>query len=502
MENLDAIYDFILQTLGVGLFNLLTALLIIIVGYILARLLGGLTRRLLKKIDVDNRISKRMSDDFDLPFVDIEDVAGTAVFWIIILFTIVAALQRLNLAAITAAINPLLTKITNDYIPGLLGAVLLALIAWVVAVILRAIVVRLCKLAKLDDRLTRHGAIEEDEQVSITDTLGTLTFWLVILLFIPAILEALGIAAIALPFQQAIGAFFDYLPNIVSATIIFLVGWLVARVLRRLVVSLLTAVKVVDSLGSRIGLTDEQTLSKLLGTITYAVIMLMVLIAALDALAIEAISGPATAMLEIILGAIPSFIGAVLVLLIAYYIARLVSQLIVEILSGLKFDDWPGRLGINYTGTRTPSQLVGYLVMIGIILLSAVGAADLLQSESISLIMTQIVDFFFRVILALIIVGLGLYFANLARDVATSAGGANGRFWGTTARLVIIVLAVAMALGQLGLASDIVNLAFGITLGAIAFAAALAFGLGSRDVAGREVEQALTNWREGDDAGE
>jgi len=180
----------------------------------------------------------------------------------------------------------------------------------------------------------------------------------------------------------------------------------------------------------------------------------------------------------------------------------LVSQLIVEILTGLNFDNWPERLGINYTGTRTPSQLVGYLVMIGIILLSAVAAADLLQSESISLIMTQIVDFFFRVILALIIVGLGLYFANLARDVVTSAGGANGRFWGTTARLVIIVLAIAMALGQLGLASNIVNLAFGITLAAIAFAAALAFGLGSRDVAGREVEQALSNWREGDNPGE
>jgi hypothetical protein len=494
---MEQIQQFIVQNLGVGLMNLLVALLILIVGYIIARLLGGLTRRLLNKVQVDDKIANRLSADFDLPKINIESLAASVVFWVVILFAIVAAVQRLNLAAITAAINPLLTIITTQYIPGIVGAILLALVAWVIAVVLRAIVVKLCKVAKLDQRLTQHGAITEGEQVSITDTLGTLTFWLVILLFVPSILNALGISAIAVPFMQAISAFFDYLPNIVSAVIIFLIGWLIARVLRQLVTSLLTAVKFVDSLGARVGLTGEQTLSKLLGTFTYAIIMLMVLIAALDALAIEAISGPATAMLNTILNALPSFIGAVLVLIIAYFIARLVSQLVVEVLTGMNFDRWPARLGINYTGARTPSQLVGYLVMVGILLFAAVGAADLLQSPAVTLILTQMVGFFFRVVLALVIIGFGLYFANLIRDIVKSAAGANGRFWGTIARLVVIILSIAMALGQLGLAENIVNLAFGLTLGAIAFAAALAFGLGSRDIAGREVDNLLSSWREG-----
>jgi hypothetical protein len=128
-------------------------------------------------------------------------------------------------------------------------------------------------------------------------------------------------------------------------------------------------------------------------------------------------------------------------------------------------------------------------------LFAAVGAADLLNSTAISLIITQIIDFFFSAIMALVIMGFGLYIANLVQKIVTSAAGTNGRFLGSAVRLIIIIFTVAMALGQLGLAENIVNLAFGITLAAIAFAAALAFGLGSRDIAGREVDQILSNWR-------
>ncbi len=171
------------------------------------------------------------------------------------------------------------------------------------------------------------------------------------------------------------------------------------------------------------------------------------------------------------------------------------TQLVVEILTGLKFDEWPGRLGINYTGTRTPSQLVGYLVLLGIVLLAVLGAADMLQSESLSGILTEWVNFFFQVVLALVIVAVGLYFANLAQGIVASAGGANARLWGTAARLAILTLAVAMALRQLGVANDIVNLAFGLLLGGIILAGALAFGLGGRELAGREAERMLTDWR-------
>ena len=84
---------------------------------------------------------------------------------------------------------------------------------------------------------------------------------------------------------------------------------------------------------------------------------------------------------------------------------------------------------------------------------------------------------------------------RLAQGIVVSAGGANGRVWGLAARVAILVLAVTMALRQLGLASDIVDMAFGLILGAIALSAALAFGLGGREVAGRELDRVVSEWR-------
>lgn len=76
-----------------------------------------------------------------------------------------------------------------------------------------------------------------------------------------------------------------------------------------------------------------------------------------------------------------------------------------------------------------------------------------------------------------------------------SAGGSQANFTATLARVAILVLTTAMALRQLGVANDIVNMAFGIMLGALGVAAALAFGLGSREIAGREVERLVANLR-------
>jgi hypothetical protein len=104
-----------------------------------------------------------------------------------------------------------------------------------------------------------------------------------------------------------------------------------------------------------------------------------------------------------------------------------------------------------------------------------------------------------QLVLALIILGIGIYLANLARGVVLSAGGENAAFLASVARIAILVLAGAMALRQLGIADDIVNLAFGILLGALGIAAALAFGLGGRDVAGREVERFVKSLRNDDE---
>lgn len=491
--------DLINTPLGQGIINFLIALGILILGYIIARVVASIVRRLLERTGLDDRIANALTDGKEGSSFQIEEVIARIVFWIIMLFVIVAVLQRLNLPQVADPINSLLSQVTTIYLPRLGYAALLLAVAWGLATILKFLITRGAEMLRVDERLSEHAALEEGERVSVSDSLATAGFWFIFLLFLPSVLDALGVSQIAEPIQGMFTQVFDYIPNIFGAAITFLVGWFVARIVRQIVSNLLAAVGV-DSVGERVGLTGDRSISSLIGTILYTFILLFTLISALDQLAIEAISGPATLMLNTIINAIPAVFGAAMVLTISYFIGRLVSRLIVDLLAGVGFDGIPGRLGLNLSGGRTPSEWVGYVILVAVMLFAAISAAELLGSAFLANILTTLIGFLGQVILALVIFGIGLYLANMVRGVILSAGGDQANFGATIARMAILVLTGAMALRQLGVADDIVNMAFGILLGALGVAAALAFGLGSTKIAGSEVERFLGSLRSEEDA--
>ena len=137
--------------------------------------------------------------------------------------------------------------------------------------------------------------------------------------------------------------------------------------------------------------------------------------------------------------------------------------------------------------------MIGYLVFVAIMLVAATEASRQLGFLVLVDLITRFMVFAGEVTLGLIILAVGLYLANVAAGVIETSGAAQARMLAITARVAIIVLAGAMALRQMGVAADIINLAFGLLLGAIAVAAALAVGLGARRVAGREVEELIRN---------
>ena len=196
------------------------------------------------------------------------------------------------------------------------------------------------------------------------------------------------------------------------------------------------------------------------------------------------------------------------------------ADLVTNVLTSLGFDRLVARLGLrsvpvptgepgppSTTGTtpeivtpamiptepvvseRTPSEVVGYLVLIVIMIFSAVEAANLLGFEILAVILARLLRYAGQVAVAVVVFGLGIYFANLARNVILATGGPQNNFLAQAARLAIIIFSGALALRQTGVAEDIVNLAFGLLLGAIAVAVAIAFGLGGREIAARELER-------------
>ncbi len=507
-----------------SLIDLGFALLILLVGYLVALLGQSIVKSLLKKTNLDDRLVNWISgSNTPEDKIPIEDWAGTAVFWIIFIFAIVAFLDKLQLTAASTPLTNLLNQVTN-YLPRLFGAAILIAVAWILATITRTLLIRLFRALRLDQRLNQQVADGTTDQFSLTETLGNALYWFIILLFLPAILSTLQLQGLLEPVQNMLYQILSILPNIFAALVIVAAGWLVAQVVSRIVTNLLAAVGV-DQFGSRIGLnrvTGSQRLSSIIGLIVYVLILIPTAISALETLRIEAISQPAILMLNQIFNALPQIFLAGIVLIAAYMIGRFIGDLVTNILTSVGFNNVFSWLGFyqpppvqveetwvdpnnpppssNVAPTprlpqRTPSELVGIIVLVGIMLFAAVTATDILGLTALTLILNQIVLISGRVLIGVIVFAIGLYFANLAYDLIMSSGNRQSRLLAQTARIAIIVFVGAMALQQMGIASDIVNLAFGLLLGAIAVAVAISFGLGGRDVAAEQIRSFLSKFK-------
>ena len=155
---MQQIQEFFSGTIGTTLLNLLAAVLILIIGYIVARLIAGVIRRLLLRTELDNRLADALSEPDEPRAYNVEDVIAKVVFWVLMLFVLVAFFQRLGLAGLAMPLTGFLENLTTEWLPRLLAAGLLLIVAWVVATILRIFVRKGAEWLKLDERLNKYGA--------------------------------------------------------------------------------------------------------------------------------------------------------------------------------------------------------------------------------------------------------------------------------------------------------------------------------------------------------
>lgn len=467
--------------------NLLGALGILVIGWIVALIARSVVRGALKRTRFDNRIAEWVTGGKP---VAIERAAGTIIYWIVMLFVAVAVLQVLDLPLVAQPLNALLGQLAN-FVPQLAGAALLLLVAWVIATVLRKVVGGVLRTMQIDKRLGSEGD-GTTRPASIADSLGEAVYWFVFLLFLPAVLGALALEGMLQPVQSLVNELLGFLPNLLGAALILAVGWFVANLVRRIVTNLLSSFGA-DNLANRVGLGQALgtiRLSGVIGLIVYVLILLPVLIAALNALALDAVTAPASAMLGSILAIIPALFGVAVLLAIAYFIGRVVADLATNVLASIGFDNILVKLGIAKTPrvAARPSTVVGALILVTLMLFASIEAAGMLGFEVLAELVSRFLVLGGQVVLGLIIFGIGLFLANVAEGAVRASATRQTGLLAIVTRVSIIVLAGAMGLRQMGLANEIVNLAFGLLLGAIAVAAALAFGLGARDVAGRTVE--------------
>jgi len=506
---------------GTNLENLLWAIGILLVGLIVSALVSSVVGGLLKKTTIDNRLAAWITGRPEAAgSPQVEKWISTAVFWIIFIFFLIAFFDRLNLTAVSQPLNTFLNQITG-FLPKLAAALIWLGIAWVLATVAKMAISRVMRTFSVDERLNQEvGTASSERPLLLSDTVANALYWFIFLLFLPLILDSLEMQQALLPVNNLLNQILAAIPKILEAVLIGFVGWLLAMVVRRIVTNLLAAAGA-DSLGARFGISRTsggQSLSWIVGTIVYVLILIPTAIAALNALDIQAISQPAVAMLNDILSAVPKIFTAALILAVAYILGRWVGDLVTNILRGIGFNNvfsWLGvqpkqRLRLTPSSidpdatilqepevpTRTPSEFVGIVVQVGILLFAVVAATDVLGIPALTAIVSGIVLVAGRVLSGLVVFAIGLYLANLAFSLIASSGTRQARLLGQAARIAIIAFVAALALQQMGIGSDIVNLAFGLLLGAIAVGIALAFGLGGREIAADQIREWLASFKQ------
>ena len=483
--DLSALASSLQTTLGEHLPGILGALGILVLGWVIAVVARAGTRRLLGMLKVNQRIEESSHQR-----MNVESGISIGIFWLVMLVTLVGVFNALDLSNVSNPFAEMITAILG-YLPRLIAGTILVIIVWLIATVLRAIATRLLAATALDEKLAAEAGMEP-----LSKNAGNVLFWLVILLFLPAILATFDLRGLLEPVQSMLNKILDMLPNIFAAAVIGFVGWLVARVLRGLVSNLLIATGV-DRAANAAGLHDSVKISRLAGTIVFIVVFIPSLIAALEALRIEAISRPAVDMLARFLEAVPNLVAAALILVITYYVARFAAQLLARLLSSLGADALPQKLGIQgmFQGGMKPSNLVGWLLLFFAMLFATVEAANRLEFTQVRDVVTTFIEFGGHILLGAVILVVGFWLANVAHLAISRASGDRTAGLAQIARLAILGLVIAMGLRAMGIADDIVNLGFLLTFGAIAVAVALSFGLGGREAAGRQMEYWLSKWR-------
>ena len=532
---MEKMLDNISGQVGQYLPGILTALAVLIIGWIVAKIIAMLVGKALKKTGAGAKLSRMISPKGD---VDASKVVSKGVFYMLMLFVLIAFFNVLNLPMVSKPLDAFLAQVF-DYAPRIISALGLGVVAYVLARVVKEVTKGGLEAVDIDSRIANLGnsanslksaagnaldstsraiagtddddidlggeddsfafgddsgsvAMVDDGSAKLSQTIPEAVYWLIFALFLPAIIGALNIPGLKEPIEETFTKLLDFLPNLIGAGVIGLIGFFIAGLVRK-VVSNLTAAFGVNKVASKIGLGGSGTkISDILGLLSFIIILAPLSVAALDALGIEAVSAPAKQIVERVSSLLPGFLGAGVVIAVAFFIGRIVSKLAVELLSGVGFDSVPQKLGLNLSSTnpeQTPSKIGGKLVLGGIILMGLTQSLPMMELGPLAGHVDAFSAFAVRLFVGLVIMALGMFLSTMAANQITGSGMENSKMLATIARCAILVFAGGFALQHIGVSSTIVNTAFMSLLGGLGVAVAIAFGWGGRDAAKRILDR-------------
>ncbi len=365
--------------------------------------------------------------------------------------------------------GPIFTAIT---------VILILIIGRIIAKLISKMIGKALEATKMDEKLKLKN-------FSLAQFLAKLVYYLLMIIVLMVALEILGVKQVLDPLKNMTQKVFSYIPNVVLAFLIGYIGYFLAKVASE-------AVNLIgDSLlklAPKFNLPENIDIVDVTKKIVFVLIFIPILLIAVNALDIEIITRPSTIMLSKFSAAIPNIVAAIVILLVAVVLGKLLSGLLKGLLEAFKLDSIADKLGLGKVlGNTNLPALLSNVVYFLIIYFALIEAFSQLGFESFVAVLNDLLQVFGKIAFGLIILLIGNFVANIVADFYNKGENAN-RFLGTILKGAVLVIFLTMGLYSMGIAESIVELAFGLALGALAVAFALAFGLGGREAAGEEMK--------------
>jgi len=385
---------------------------------------------------------------------------------------------------INDAIASLSGKVGN-ILPGVLGALVVLIIGLFLAGVIKRLVRGMLSKTSIDEQLGE----KLNMNFNVANFVAKLVYYLVVIYTLIMVLDMMGVRGVLAPLENMLNQFLGFIPNMIAAGIIAFAGYIIAQVASEAtgVVS-----NSVETFAAKSGVESSINLSKIIKQLVFIFVFLPILIVALDTLSLKAISGPATEMLSTFLNAIPNILAAAITVGVFFIGGKFVTSMLTDLLQNIGVDDMGQKMGIaDIVGNNSIAKLIGNTAFFFILFAGVIAGVDRLGfSGSLGTILNDIFAITGKIFFGVIIMAVGSWIANLAGDALAKGESA---WMASIAKIAIMGMFLAFALSTMGIAENIVNMAFGLTLGAAAVAFALAFGLGGREAAGKQLERFFDN---------
>jgi hypothetical protein len=371
----------------------------------------------------------------------------------------------------------------NNPIINAIEALLLLLIGSFIARIISKGVGAGIRKTKIDEKL--NGA-------KLSLFFEKLIYILLMIMVLMASLELLGISNVLNPLNQMMVNFMSYVPNLIAAVLVFYIGYLLAKMVSDLIESV--GGKIQEIAVNKMKISPNINVVSVLKNVIFIVIMFVVTTAAADTLQIESVSDPLREILTIVASYLVKIGGAILLVIVFAYTARFISNMLNELMTNFNIDMFAQMMGISkMMGGISITMIVSKLSFFFITYFGILEVVDILGFEPLTIILNDLLHVIGKILMGLLILLIGNFIAN---KVSKNLGkNEEDKFVASVAKMAILALFLSIGLTQMDLGASIVNLAFGLILGAVALAIGLSYGLGGQAAAGEHMRELIDRFR-------